>query len=254
MKNLNIYSKKSILKAQRYSKPFIGFFTELDIITPKLMENNEYLTHAVLNPSAKIIGENAFHGNVSLQTISGNPQIISDEAFSFCSNLTTFNFEQVSSIGKKAFQYSGLKKIKFGPSIQIIKESTFSGCLNLKEVDFSNIEIIEHHAFESTGLISVVFSPKLKKIGNQAFEGCTFLKNIVCLTPHPPRICESTFNGAAIEKVWVVNERIKEEFLQAKYWKNYAEKIEIIDWIAASEFAEKLRERDKERTEKILLF
>ena len=99
-----------------------------------------------------------------------------------------------------------------------------------------------------------MLSPKLKKIGNQAFEGCAFLKNVVCLTPHPPRICESTFNGAAIEKIWVVNERIKEEFLQARYWKNYAEKIEIIDWIAASEFAEKLRERDKERTEKIILF
>ena len=97
MKNLNIYNKKSILKAQRYSKPFIGFFTDLDIITPKLMENNEYLTHIVLNPSTKIIGENAFHGDISLQSVSGNPQIISDEAFSFCSNLTTFNFEQVSN-------------------------------------------------------------------------------------------------------------------------------------------------------------
>ena len=86
MKNLNIYNKKSILKAQKYPRPFIGFFIKLDIITPKLMENNEYLTHAVLNPTTKIIGENAFHGDISLQTVTGNPEIISDEAFSFCSN------------------------------------------------------------------------------------------------------------------------------------------------------------------------
>lgn len=254
MKNININNKKSIIKSFKYSKPFIGNFTEMDIITPKLMECNTFISHAILSPNTKIIGESAFRSAISLESVTGNPQIISDEAFSFCSKLYDINFENVSSIGKRAFQYSGLKNIKFGPSIQVIKESTFSGCLDLKEVDFSNIEIIEHHAFESTGLISVVFSPKLKKIGNQAFEGCMFLKNIVCLTPHPPRICESTFNGAAIDKIWVINERIKEEFLQAKYWKNYSEKIEIIDWVAASEFAQRLRDRDKERTEKILLF
>lgn len=257
MKNINIdNTKKSLLKASRYSKPFIGNFSEMNIIVPNLMEGNAFLSMAILSPETEIIGENAFHGNVSLESVVGNPQIISNDAFSFCSKLKNINFEHISSIGERAFQYSGLKKIIFGPNLKIIKESAFSGCLDLKEIDLANVETIEHHSFESTGLLSVTLSPKLKKIGNQAFEGCIFLKNVICLTPHPPRICESTFNGAALEKIWVVNERIKEEFLQARYWKNYAEKFEVIDWVAASEFAQRLRDRDKERTENVsfLLF
>lgn len=252
MKNLNINTKRSLEKASRYSKPFIGNFSDLDIITPSLMEGNPFLSVAVLSPETKIIGESAFHGDTSLESVIGNPSIISDDAFSFCSKLKKFDFNSVTSIGAKAFQYSGLNKVTLGPDIKVIRESTFSGCLKLKEIDLANVESIEHHAFESTGLYNIVFSPKLKKIGNQAFEGCTYLKNVVCLTPIPPRICESTFNGSSIEKIWVVNERLKEEFKNARYWKNYSDKIEVIDWLEVADFTEKLKERDKKRTEELL--
>lgn len=252
MKNLTINNKRSLNKAFHYSKPFIGNFSEMDIITPSLMEGNPYISMAILSEDTKIIGESAFHGDIILETVAGNPKIISDDAFSFCSKLKNFNFSEVSSIGAKAFQYSGLNKVILGPEVKVIKESTFSGCLKLKEIDLANVESIEHHAFESTGLYNVVLNQSLKKIGNQAFEGCTYLKNVVCLTPIPPRICESTFNGAGIEKIWVVNERLKEEFKNARYWKNYSDKIEVIDWLEVAKFTEMLKERDKKRTENLL--
>lgn len=247
MKIFTITGPKSFVLSSKYRRDFTIYSDIEDITIPeKTYNGNLNIQNAVFINDVGIIGPDAFHSAGNLSSFTASAKVICDRAFTGCSKLKTFNFEKTQSIGESAFALSGIEKADFC-NAKIIKESAFSCCIELKEVDLNNVEIIEHHAFESSGILTVSFGAKLKKIGNQAFEGCAFLENIVCLSPKPPRICESTFNGVPIKKIWVVNEECLEEFKNAKYWSAYADKMEVIDWISVSKYAQQLKEREQQR-------
>lgn len=180
-----IRSDRDIKKANKFQYEFIADFTKTKrtAILPNEFEYSK--THIFLcRPDMVTIGERAFANNTSLTNFGGLPQIIGEEAFSFCSLLETFEFERVRSIGSGAFQYSGLKDFTAGENLKLLKDNTFSGCYNLTDVSLGHIEGIGHHCFSSTGISTITLNKELKKIGNQAFEACLFLKNIILSLIH----------------------------------------------------------------------
>lgn len=241
-KIFEIKSDKDIRKANKFQYEFIADFTKAKrtAILPNEFEYSK--THIFLcRPDMITIGERAFANNTSLTNFGGNPQIIGNEAFSFCSQLETFNFDKVQSIGSGAFQYSGLKEFTAGNNLKLLKDNTFSGCYNLTEANLGHIEGIGHHCFSSTGISSITLNKELKKIGNQAFEACLYLKNIICLCHEPPRLCESSLIGTAVEKIWLPDQTSLEKYQAAKYWSDYKSLMCLIDWNAINEYLNSLK-------------
>ena len=129
---------------------------------------------------------------------------IAPEAFYECKNVTSVLIpNSVTSIGDRAFSYSGiqwaliphsvtnidpqafesclnLKQIYLSESISVIKHHTFYKCKSLKGIIIPNsVKIIEEHAFsECNGLSMVILSNSTKEIGHYAFFNCRRLKNI----------------------------------------------------------------------------
>lgn len=62
------------------------------------------------------------------------PEEIPDLAFSGAKNLTSFDFENVKSIGSKAFSYSGLNNILFKETDMTIGAGAFNGCNDLSAI------------------------------------------------------------------------------------------------------------------------
>ena len=248
-KIFTIKTDRDIKKATNYQYPFIADFTQTKRIAILPNEFEFSHTHIFLcRPDMITIGDRAFANNTDLTNFGGYPQIIGDEAFAFCSNLKSFEFETVRSIGSGAFQYSGIREFNAGKDLRVLKDNTFSGCYNLTDVNLGQIESIGHHCFASTGISSITLNKDLKKIGNQAFEACTFLKNIVCLCHEPPRLCESSLIGTSIEKIWLPDEESLEKYSTAKYWSDYKDLMSLIDWDAIKQYIDHLKsERDKSK-------
>lgn len=254
MRIINITGPKSFALSTKSHRDFTLYSDVSDIAIPeKIYDGNLKIQNAVFINDVGVIGPDAFHSAGNLSSFTASAKVICERAFTGCTKLKSFNFEKTQSIGESAFALSGIEKADFS-NVKIIKDSAFSCCIHLKEIDLNNVEVVEHHAFESSGLLTVSFGAKLKKIGNQAFEGCSFLENIVCLTPNPPRICESTFNGVPIKKIWVVNSECLKAFKEAKYWSQYADRMEVIDWISVSRYSQSLKDKEQQRKDSISKF
>ena len=84
--------------------------------------------------------EGAFFYCTSLKEVNlpCNITIIKKDLFKNCSDLESFNFENITIIEEKAFAYSGLKEVKAN-KVREIKEYAFTSCNNLKEIEINNI-------------------------------------------------------------------------------------------------------------------
>ena len=127
--------------------------------------------------------------------------------FLFCSipSLESVHIpEHITSLGKGAFAFSGVKTITGMAGITDIDEYAFYSCSNLTQFDITNLKItdIGNYVFANTGMTSfnggtllesvgdgcfagcasltdLDLGTKIMLIGNNAFEGCTSLKNLV---------------------------------------------------------------------------
>ncbi|MGN0205944.1 MAG: leucine-rich repeat domain-containing protein, partial [Muribaculaceae bacterium] len=115
-------------------------------------------------PEISKIGYSCFDGCEKLTTLS-LPQteyLINETAFRGCTSLKSFDFTNVTSIGK----------------------ATFSGCTGLTSLDFTDLTSIGTEAFKDcTALTSVNFNTSSQTsfastIGSLAFTGCTALESL----------------------------------------------------------------------------
>ena len=147
----------------------------------------------VIEDGVTRIGENAFLYNINLKTVEGaeNVQIVDEDAFCYCSSLTSINLPNVHTIGAGAFaKCVNLTYINF-PNIRRIGDWAFELCSSLKYIELSeDVEFIDWCAFaDCTGEIvincniddcalrwgafsKVVIGPSVKHIGESAFKGC----------------------------------------------------------------------------------
>ncbi len=152
------------------------------------------ITSIVIPASVTSIGEQAFYycSNLTTVTFAENSQLasISGFAFSYCSSLASIVIPaNVTSIGEQAFYYcSNLTTVTFAENSQLtsIGEQAFCYCSNLTTVTFaenSQSTSIGEYAFRGcSSLTSIEIPAGVTSIGEYAFSSCgittvTFAKN-----------------------------------------------------------------------------
>lgn len=106
---------------------------------------------------------------------------IPDGIFQACGSLTHIDLPHgIQSIGRNAFNYTGLERIEIPDNVKEIGSHAFYECYNLDEVSFpEGLETIGWSAFQGNKeLESVVLPDSLQSIDNQAFASCKELKHL----------------------------------------------------------------------------
>ena len=122
------------------------------------------------------VGEGAFRKCNFLKEINWDAQTpnIPSHCFIFCASLSTFNFENIESIGEYAFTSSGLREVRLTQRSNKIEENAFGDCQRLLRVEWLSDYSIVDKAFKNCrNLKEVNISDKVKNIATDAFEGCT---------------------------------------------------------------------------------
>lgn len=98
---------------------------------------------------------------------------IQDQAFEKCEKIKSVQIpDTVISIGKSAFENSGIMAISISESVQSIGERAFASCSGLTSISLPDkITVISERCFESSGLIQVKLPKNLKTIEDSAFYG-----------------------------------------------------------------------------------
>ncbi|MGM9842592.1 MAG: leucine-rich repeat protein [Muribaculaceae bacterium] len=162
-------------------------------------------------PEISKIGYSCFDGCTSLKTLS-LPQtkyLINETAFRGCTALQSFDFTNVTSIGKGSFEgCTGLTSLDFS-DLTSIGPNAFNGCTALKSLNFN-----------STSETPITFS-----IGSQCFTGCTALKSLNFKTSayNPPTVeSENAFDALHYDETLVdVPENKYLDFAGNAIWRKF---------------------------------
>ena len=85
----------------------------------------------------------------------------------------------VTTIGKNAFNFSGLTSITIPASVTSIGKSAFNECSGLTSITIpANVTTIGDYAFASTGLTSIEIPASVTSIGEYAFTSCSGLTTV----------------------------------------------------------------------------
>lgn len=241
-KTIKIRKDRDIAKCQKIDE--ILYLAELmdyeKDLSPHAFEGSTGLYYVVCGDKTRIIGERAFANCKNLLRFDGLPQVVAKEAFSFCSNLKSFNFSTLHSLSPSAFSYSGLINIDIPSKIKSIPNNCFMACVDLKHANFNEVEQIEDEAFQSTGLKYIKIQNSLESIGKRAFEGCLYLSDIFVERILPPKIYSSTFYGCYIRNIYFYSKIQYDFFIRDKNWSKYQDTFKIISPKDAKQIITKL--------------
>ena len=151
---------------------------------PKAPWKNKTIKKIIIERGVTSIGEYAFEGCDSLESIEIPDGVISIKyaAFWGCSNLESIKMPTgVMSIGEYAFfGCSSLKNIEIPDEVTSIEESAFGGCSSLESIKMSaGLTSIEANAFyECSSLKSIEIPDGITRIKPGTFEDCSNLENI----------------------------------------------------------------------------
>ncbi len=116
-------------------------------------------------------------------TVPSTVKTIADDAFSYCTELTSVEIpNSVKIIGDGAFfSCTGLISVIIGNSVDDIGIGAFNGCTGLTSVVIGNsVKSIGNSAFAyCSGLTSVVIPNSVQTIGYGTFYGCSGLTSVV---------------------------------------------------------------------------
>lgn len=152
------------------------------------------------------IGDNAFKGNTTIETVIFPESItsIGDCAFQDCTLLTNVTLpNNLNSVGKYAFSRCNVASITIPGSLKIMANYMFYNCKNLKSVVLEEgVENTQDHTFENCSELQQITIPSTLKVfntwvfgycaklsyvyipkgattlGSSAFYGCKKLNNI----------------------------------------------------------------------------
>ena len=142
------------------------------------------ITDLILADGVAVIGEYAFTGNESLQSVQfgSGLQYIGRYAFEKCENLKSISFKDGDGIqfGDYAFARSGITELILPKGAHTFGEEPFNRCDALTKVVIQEgiTDIPAGFLVGKKNLESVVFSDTVKTIGENAFYECPNLKSV----------------------------------------------------------------------------
>lgn len=166
-------------------------FNNLKLVSVDSFFNNKYLKDVTLLGEYTSLSGSSFERCPALENVNLSSSVnkIDNYAFKDCSLLTNFDFTNITSIGKYAFENSNIEVIK--TSSLSLSEGSFASCKNLKSIDFStqkipykcfyncenlnsflikNYQEIGSYAFYQTGIKNINFADSLEIISSSSFE------------------------------------------------------------------------------------
>ncbi len=153
--------------------------TSLTSLPADAFKNRTLIFNLKLPKSLKTIGDNAFSGCSSIQSIDMPAAItIGGSAFSNCTRLTDLNLPAATTINSYAFSNcTGLTSVSL-PAAKSVGDFTFSGCSVLTSISLPAATAINYYAFlDCSGLTSISL-PAATTINSCAFLGCSGLTSI----------------------------------------------------------------------------
>ncbi len=136
----------------------------------------------IARSSGEYTGNITIPSTVTYKETVYNVTSIGDQAFKWCSSLTSITIpSSVTSIRNNAFYWcTGLTSIEIPNSVTSIGGSAFSGCSRLTSIEIPNsVTSIGSYAFYScSGLTSIEIPNGVTSIGGSAFSGCSSLTSI----------------------------------------------------------------------------
>ncbi len=155
------------------------------------------LTSVTLPSGIKSLGKAAFQDCVLLQSLDLSKYTgitsLPEGVFMGCTAMTTFDFTKITSIGKNAFNGSGLTSVNIHAKITKIDPGAFANCASLQTVTFedgtgtislgagSTSWTTANRAlgvFENSAVQNVTLSKRVATVAACAFRNCTSLKEI----------------------------------------------------------------------------
>ena len=121
------------------------------------------------------IGSHAFYNCEKLKNVSiEGLKEIKEGTFGDCVNLKTFDLKNITSIGREAFDNTGLTRLELPSSLEEIEQYAFRNCNNLTHVTIpSNVSQVRRAAFQGCkSLQTIVVSEGVKYIDDYAFYDC----------------------------------------------------------------------------------
>ncbi|MGL4412042.1 MAG: leucine-rich repeat domain-containing protein [Bacteroidales bacterium] len=163
---------------------YMGETYRIVMISSSGFANTKTISSVVIPSSVSTIGEKAFEGCSSLQSINIPNKVIRIENSTFrnCSSLSTIVLSTgTTSIGISAFEgCSSLIHIDIPQTVTSLGTSAFAYCSSLETIKLhSNISSIRWYTFTNcSSLVSVSIPEGIDIIGLGAFSHCTSLESI----------------------------------------------------------------------------
>lgn len=188
------------------------------------------------------IEDSLINGEISGDYSNDRITNLRKHAFSYCSNLTSVNLPNATSISNYAVAYcENLTSVNF-PNATIISEAALTGCLSLTRLYFPNVTRIYKSAFQNCPNLTSVSLPQATSIGEMVFYSCRSLLKLVITQTNS--VCSLSsgnaftncchFNGttdrqynptgAKDGRIYVPDELV-ESYKSAKNWSYYADII-----------------------------
>ncbi len=141
-------------------------------------ESINYLKTIRLPDTCTKICDEAFLYCSFLTTVDANDiQTIGYKGFYYCSHLKSINLKNVTSLSPYALSLSRIEELK-NDKLEIIPDQAFASCVALVNVDLPNVKSIGEKAFDYCYSMKETYFPSLETIGDKGFWACGGLEYI----------------------------------------------------------------------------
>ena len=216
----------------------------IDSVIGANMFRETNLATVTISPVIASIGDSAFYRGTSLGklTFPWGAGIVSvgNSAFEGCNSLNRADmFDNVTTIGAKAFKGCALRFFILGAKLKTIGDEAFRDNKILEVLIPDGASSIGKGCFaENAGLRATLIGENLTEIGDSAFAGCTALELIYSPAATPLVLADSTFAGVETDSCELrVPVKSEEAYKSAKVWQNFKIQTEEMDSVTVTNAA-----------------